>query len=129
MLVGKCIIAPRAFLPAHLAHRSSHYFGEDLLWHHIQHIFERLSLAPPELLLPRCPVVPLFDDSACVFITNLTQLVKGSGPRDDIRGLADASARINLVPVEDLLPQVDPDHELRPRSWVLKRASILGRMI
>ena len=138
MLVGKCIIAPRAVLPAHLAHRSNHYFGEDLLWHHIQHIFERLSLAPHELLLPRCPVVPFFDDSACVFITNLTQLVKGKGPRDDIRGLADASARINLVPVEDLIPQVVPDHELRvdapgrgPELGVvsLKRASILGRMI
>ena len=76
-IVGKCIIAPRAFLPAHLAHRSNHYFGEDLLWHHTQHIFERLSLAPHELLLPRCPVVPFFDYSACVFITNLTQLSRG----------------------------------------------------
>ena len=68
----------------------------------------------------------------------MTQLVKGKGPRDDIRGLADASARINLVPVEDLTPQVVPDHELRvdapdrgPERGVvlLKRASILGRMI
>ena len=68
----------------------------------------------------------------------MTQLGKGNGPRDDIRGLADASARINLVPVEDLLPQVDPDHELRvdapgrgPDRGVvlLNRASILGRMI
>ena len=68
----------------------------------------------------------------------MTQLVKGKGPRDDIRGLADASARINLVPVEDLIPPVVPDHELRvdaPGRRVelgvvsLKRASILGRMI
>ena len=52
--------------------------------------------------------------------------------------IADASARINLVLVEDLLPQVDPDHELRvgapgrgPDRGVvlLNRASILGRMI
>ena len=68
----------------------------------------------------------------------MTQLVKGHCPRDDIRGLADASARINLVPVEDLSPQVVPDHELRvdapdrgPERGVvlLKRASILGRVI
>ena len=68
----------------------------------------------------------------------MTQLGKGNGPRYDIRGLADASARINLVPVEDLLPQVDPDHELPvdapgrgPDRGVvlLNRASILGRMI
>ena len=95
-------------------------------------------MPPPELLLPRCLVVPRFDDNACVFITNMTQLVKGKGPRDDIRGLADASARINLVPVEYLIPQVVPDHELRvdapgrgPELGVvlLNRASILGRMI
>ena len=138
MLVGKCIIAPMAVLPAHLAHRSNHYFGEDILWHQIQHIFERLSLAPPELLLPRCRVVPFSDDSACVFITSQTQLVKGKGPRDDIRGLADASARLYLVSVEDLIPQVVPDRELRvdapgrgPELGVvsLKRAFILGRMI
>ena len=68
----------------------------------------------------------------------MTQLLKGNAPRDDIRGLVDASPRINLVPVEDLLPQVDPDHELRvdapgrgPDRGVvlLNRASILGRMI
>ena len=68
----------------------------------------------------------------------MTQLAKGIGPRDDIPGLADASARINLVPVEDLIPQGVPDHELRvdaPARGVelgavsLKRASILGRMI
>ena len=49
-----------------------------------------------------------------------------------------ASARINHVPVEDLTPQVVPDHELRvdapdrgPERGVvlLKRASILGRVI
>ena len=70
--------------------------------------------------------------------TSLTQLVNGSGPRDDIPGLADASARINLVPVEDLTPQVVPDHELRkhepgrdPERGVvlLERATILGRVI
>ena len=68
----------------------------------------------------------------------MTQLVKGKGPRDDIRGLADASARLYLVPVEDLIPQVVPDRELRvdapgrgPELGVvsLKRAFILGRMI
>ena len=89
-------------------------------------------------MLPRCPVVPCFDYSACVFITTPTQLVKGKGPHDDIRGLADASARIDLVPVEDLIPQGVPDHELcvdapdrGPEIGVvsLKRASILGRMI
>ena len=60
------------------------------------------------------------------------------GPPDDIRGLVDAAARIDLVPVEDLIPQVVPDHELRvdaPGRGVelgvvsLERASILGRMI
>ena len=65
----------------------------------------------------------------------MTQLVKGHGPRDEIRGLADAPARINLVPVEDLLPQVAPDHELRVDApgrgpdlgvVLLNRASILG---
>ena len=97
-----------------------------------------MSLDPHELLLTRCLVVPCSDDSAHVFITSMTQLLKGNAPRYDIRGLADASARINLVPVEDLLPQVDPDHELRvdapgrgPDRGVvlLNRASILGRMI
>ena len=84
------------------------------------------------------PVVPCFDDIAWFFITSLTQLVKGKGPIDDIRGLADASARIYFVPVEDLIPQDGPDHELRvdaagrgPELGVvsLNRASILGRMI
>ena len=112
--------------------------GEDIGRHEAQHIFERLSLAPHELLLPRCLVVPCSEDSARVFITSITQLVKGNGLRDDIRGLADASARTNLVPVEDLLPHVDPDHELRVdapgrgperEEVLLKRASILGRMI
>lgn len=101
-------------------------------------MFERLSLAPHELLLLRCLVVPCSDDRARVSIASMTQLAKGNGPRDDIRGLTDASARINLVPVEDLIPQVVPDHELRvdapgrgPELGVasLKRASILGRMI
>ena len=101
-------------------------------------MFERLSLAPHELLMPRCPVVPFSDDSACVFITSQTQLLKGKGPRDDIRGLADAPARINLDPVEDLTPQVVPDHKLSAdapdrgleRGVVLvERAAILGRVI
>ena len=30
-----------------------------------------------------------------------------------MRGLAEASTRINLVLVEDLVPQADPDRELR----------------
>ena len=68
----------------------------------------------------------------------MTEVVEGNGPRDDIRGLADASARIHIVPVEDLIAECVPDHELcvdapdrGPELGVafLKRAFILGRMI
>ena len=56
-----------------------------------------------------------------------------------MQGLEDASARINLDPVEDLTPRVVPDHKLRVDApyrgpelgmVLLNRASILlGRVI
>ena len=111
-IVGKGIVTPWAPFPAKGAHRWKHHGPQDLLRHEAQHVLERLRLAPNELLLFGCLLVPCLDDSASVFVTSLGQLVKGHCPRDDIRGLADATARPNLVPVEDLRPQVDKDKEL-----------------
>ena len=70
------------------------------------------ALPPKELLLFGSLLVPCLDDSASVFVTSLGQLAKGKCPRDGIRGLADATARPNLVAVEDQRPQVDKDKEL-----------------
>ena len=98
-------------------------------------MFERLHLSPSELRIFRCKPVPRFDDNASIFTASITQLLKCNGPRDDMRGFADATTRFYLIPVENLLPQGGGGKELcvdllgrGPDLWVvlLQSGLIMG---
>ena len=85
---------------------------QDINRHEVDHILERLRLAPNELLLLGRLRIPGFDHSTSIFVTSSTQLSKGKRPCDGVRGPADATTRLHLVPVEDLLPQIVEREEL-----------------